>query len=57
MWLSDRHWASDIAAGALLGEAIGSSVGEAFRNTSPALGQVSILLPGDGVALVWVGMW
>ena len=30
MWMGDHHWASDIISGALLGEAIGSSVGPAF---------------------------
>ena len=30
MWIGDHHWASDIVSGALLGEAIGSSVGPAF---------------------------
>lgn len=30
MAMNDRHWVSDIVAGALLGEAIGSSVGQSF---------------------------
>jgi membrane-associated phospholipid phosphatase len=32
----DRHWASDVLAGALLGHAIGSSVGSAFRRRTRA---------------------
>jgi membrane-associated phospholipid phosphatase len=32
MWLGDHHWASDIVSGALLGEALGSSVGYGFAN-------------------------
>jgi membrane-associated phospholipid phosphatase len=31
MWLGDHHWASDILSAALLGEAVGGSVGRAFR--------------------------
>jgi membrane-associated phospholipid phosphatase len=30
MWLGDRHWASDILSGAMLGEANGSSAGRSF---------------------------
>jgi membrane-associated phospholipid phosphatase len=30
MWIGDHHWASDIISGALLGEALGSSVGYGF---------------------------
>ena len=30
MWFGDHHWASDIVSGALLGEAIGGSVGQSF---------------------------
>jgi hypothetical protein len=30
MWIGDHHWASDIVSGALLGEALGSSVGYGF---------------------------
>ncbi len=33
MWFGDRHWASDVLSGALLGEAVGSSVGRSFRVT------------------------
>jgi membrane-associated phospholipid phosphatase len=32
MWVSDHHWASDILSGAMLGEALGSASGNAFRN-------------------------
>jgi membrane-associated phospholipid phosphatase len=34
MWIGDHHWASDIVSGALLGEAIGSSVGRGFASTN-----------------------
>jgi membrane-associated phospholipid phosphatase len=34
MWFSDHHWASDVLSGALLGEAIGNSVGRAFLRAS-----------------------
>jgi membrane-associated phospholipid phosphatase len=30
MWIGDHHWASDIVSGALLGEALGASVGYGF---------------------------
>ncbi|HEX6764512.1 MAG TPA: phosphatase PAP2 family protein, partial [Polyangiaceae bacterium] len=36
MWIGDHHWASDIISGALLGEAIGSSVGRGFVATAHA---------------------
>ena len=32
MWLGDQHWMSDILSGALIGGAIGRSVGLAFRS-------------------------
>jgi membrane-associated phospholipid phosphatase len=57
MWLGDHHWASDIVSGALLGEAIGGSVGRSFstdvreRNDS----DVSfVVIPLDGGALAAV---
>lgn len=31
MIMGDRHWASDVLAGALLGQAVGGAVGDAFR--------------------------
>lgn len=35
MWLGDHHWASDVLSGALLGEAIGASVGRSFASSDP----------------------
>jgi membrane-associated phospholipid phosphatase len=35
MWLGDHHWMSDILSGALMGVAIGRSVGLAFRRDAP----------------------
>lgn len=58
MWLGDHHWGSDILSGALLGEAIGSSVGQSF---SEALGLPGALLPtmpgGVGIGLQWITVW
>jgi membrane-associated phospholipid phosphatase len=48
MWLGDRHWASDILSGALLGEAIGASVGKAFAEGADADGA----LPSGSFVLV-----
>jgi len=36
MWLGDHHWMSDIVSGALIGVALGRSVGLAFRHESAA---------------------
>jgi membrane-associated phospholipid phosphatase len=57
MWFSDHHWASDIVSGALLGEAIGGSVGRSFATDADEHGtnRVSlIVLPIDGGALATV---
>jgi membrane-associated phospholipid phosphatase len=58
MWFGDHHWASDIVSGALLGEAIGGSVGKSF---SEALGVPSALtvssLSGTGFAAQWFTVW
>ncbi|MEI9953906.1 MAG: phosphatase PAP2 family protein [Pseudomonadota bacterium] len=58
MWLGDHHWASDIVSGALLGEAIGGSVGESF---SEALGVPGALLfsplTGRGFGAQWLTLW
>ena len=58
MWLGDHHWASDIVSGALLGEAIGSSVGQSF---SEALGVPGALLlsptQGNGLNAQWFALW
>jgi membrane-associated phospholipid phosphatase len=58
MWLGDRHWASDVLAGALLGEAIGSSVGRSFAETGPTgLGGGSLVVTpiAGGTLVAWVG--
>lgn len=31
MWMQDHHWASEVLSGALLGEALGSAAGRAWR--------------------------
>lgn len=58
MWLGDHHWASDIVSGALLGEAIGGSVGRSF---SEALGVPGALLltplDANGFGAEWRGLW
>jgi membrane-associated phospholipid phosphatase len=57
MWLSDHHWASDILSGALLGEAIGGSVGRAFAASDPERERIELgfaLLPVAGGALAQV---
>jgi membrane-associated phospholipid phosphatase len=59
MVVGDRHWASDVLAGALIGHAIGYSIGRSFRRrskggvaTRDALELVPLLAPGEaGVAL------
>jgi membrane-associated phospholipid phosphatase len=40
MWLGDHHWMSDILSGALMGGALGRSVGLAFRR-DPAEGETT----------------
>lgn len=63
MWLGDRHWVSDILSGALLGEAIGSSVGRAFAQSGdePAVGLAHgtfVALPVEGGMLAaWLAVW
>ena len=58
MWLGDHHWASDIVSGALLGEALGSSVGQSF---SEALGLPGALVlspvDGTGFGAQWLSVW
>jgi membrane-associated phospholipid phosphatase len=65
MWLNDRHWASDVLSGGMLGEAIGASVGQSFatsadapRNAASARSEDGIFtvspLP-NGVWLTWSG--
>jgi membrane-associated phospholipid phosphatase len=58
MWLGDRHWASDVLSGALLGEAIGGSVGRSFAASEDAPERFGslLLLPVDGGAVAgWAG--
>jgi hypothetical protein len=57
MWLGDHHWASDIISGALLGEAIGGSVGRSFATVDPdqadtKLGLLVVPLEGGALATV-----
>jgi len=61
MWMNDRHWVSDMVAGALLGEAIGSSVGRSFADAPPEVGfehgtLVVTPIPGGGVLVAWTGL-
>jgi membrane-associated phospholipid phosphatase len=56
MWLGDHHWASDIVSGALLGEAIGGSVGPSFADALNVRGTVVLVPePGSGMTLRWAG--
>jgi hypothetical protein len=60
MWLGDHHWASDILSGALIGEAIGGSVGSAFLPVAhEAHGQasLSVVFVEQGALLGWQGVW
>jgi membrane-associated phospholipid phosphatase len=54
MWLGDHHWASDIVSGALLGEAIGGSVGRSFSESLGVPGALALSpLAGHGVYATW----
>jgi membrane-associated phospholipid phosphatase len=57
MWLGDHHWASDIIAGGLLGEAIGSSVGASFSQTTSQTAQLSVLPLPQGAAVAYRTAW
>jgi len=58
MWLGDHHWASDIVSGALLGEAIGSSVGQSFSEALGVPGQLVLSpLNGTGFGARWFTLW
>ncbi len=59
MWLGDHHWASDILSGALIGEAIGGSVGRAFLPAEPDATRAgpSVVFVDDGAVLGWQGVW
>jgi membrane-associated phospholipid phosphatase len=57
MWLSDHHWSSDILSGALLGEAIGGSVGRGFATKEPEGAETKpglAVVPLDGGAFAAV---
>jgi membrane-associated phospholipid phosphatase len=56
MWLGDHHWASDVISGALLGEAIGGSVGRSFAtDAAEAAHQVGfVVVPVEGGVLATV---
>ncbi len=58
MWLGDHHYASDIVSGALLGEAVGGSVGKSFSRALNVPGEVSLVPIGQtGFAVQWLGPW
>lgn len=61
MWYSDRHWASDVLSGALLGEAIGSSVGRSFAGDgaehSSDARQAWVIPVQGGVVGVYAGVF
>jgi hypothetical protein len=58
MWLGDHHWGSDIISGALLGEAIGSSVGQSFSEALGVPGALVLSAPGNtGLGLQWLTLW
>lgn len=57
MWLGDHHWASDIIAGGLMGEAIGSSVGTSFSETPSGGARLTVVPLLDGGAVVYSTSW
>ncbi|MES1174392.1 MAG: phosphatase PAP2 family protein [Myxococcales bacterium] len=58
MWLGDHHWGSDIISGALLGEAIGSSVGQGFSEALGVPGALVLTAPGNaGLGVQWLTLW
>lgn len=57
MWFGDHHWASDVISGALVGEAIGGSVGRAFSQSKQSTALTLAPTPGGGAQLVWFGHW
>jgi membrane-associated phospholipid phosphatase len=58
MWFGDHHWASDIVSGALLGEAIGGSIGKSFSESLGVPGAL-VLSPmnGTGFGAQWFSPW
>jgi membrane-associated phospholipid phosphatase len=60
MWIGDHHWASDIISGALLGEAIGSSVGRGFASTKESEAALEfgvVPVRGGGLVAQAYGVW
>ena len=58
MWLGDHHYVSDIVSGALLGEAVGSSVGKSFSEALGVPGELGVLPEGrGGFAVHFRGVW
>jgi membrane-associated phospholipid phosphatase len=58
MWLGDHHWGSDIISGALLGEAIGSSVGQSFSEALGVPGALVLSAPGNAsLGVQWLTLW
>ncbi len=55
MWLGDHHWASDILTGAMLGEALGSASGNAFRKVEQDPVTAIVLPVPGGAALMLSG--
>jgi membrane-associated phospholipid phosphatase len=60
--VGDHHWASDVVAGALIGHAIGYSIGRSFRarvlGTSRSASGITIVpLAGDTYGFALVGAW
>jgi membrane-associated phospholipid phosphatase len=58
----DHHWASDVIGGALIGHAIGYSIGRSFRERArgsgrPAFGVMFVPLAGDVYGLAVAGAW
>jgi membrane-associated phospholipid phosphatase len=58
MWFGDHHYASDIISGALLGEAVGSSVGKSFSEALGVPGELALVPQNQGgFGLQWRGQW
>jgi membrane-associated phospholipid phosphatase len=58
MLYGDHHWASDIVSGALLGEAIGSSIGQSFSEVLGVPGTLLVSpLAGSGFSAQWFSVW
>ena len=52
MLYGDHHWASDIVSGALIGEAIGRSVGLDLAARAPSSSTITLVPMGAGMALI-----